>query len=79
MKRIGNEDFEKFSQFFSKYTNGDVAPLKSIALQQIKNILFEERKKERNKEGKKGREMEIKYLSKKVNKETTCTIYTDFG
>ena len=24
-KIVGNDDFEKFSQFFSKYTNGDVA------------------------------------------------------
>ena len=31
MKRIGNyDDFEKFCQFFSKYTNGDVAPLRAI-------------------------------------------------
>ena len=27
LKRIGNDDFEKLSQFFSKYTNGHVAPL----------------------------------------------------
>ena len=25
VKRIGNDNFEKFSQFFSKYTNDDVA------------------------------------------------------
>ena len=27
LKRIGNDDFETFSQFFSKYANGDLAPL----------------------------------------------------
>ena len=27
LKRIGNDDFEKFRLFFSKYTNVDVAPL----------------------------------------------------
>ena len=28
LKRIGKDDFENFSQLFSKYTNGDVAPIK---------------------------------------------------
>ena len=27
IKRIGNDDFEKFSQVFSKYLNDDVVPL----------------------------------------------------
>ena len=29
MKRIGNDDFGKFS-LFSKYTNDDVAPLRAV-------------------------------------------------
>ena len=29
IEKVGNDDFEQFSQFFSKYTNDDVAPLKA--------------------------------------------------
>ena len=32
LKSLANLDFEKFSQFFSKYTNDDVAPLIGISL-----------------------------------------------
>ena len=37
LKRIGNNDFEKFSEFFSKYTNDDVAPT-SLPLSRTRQI-----------------------------------------
>ena len=40
MKWIGNDDFEKFSQFFSKYPNDDIAPLTSIEYKMSKRHTF---------------------------------------